>query len=103
MLLKRERGGLEKQIRNLQKVPYFGSDVDSGEEEAEESEEFGNKLAAAQVFKERLKEVNRALDKIDAGKYGFCEKCGQEISKKLLFINPESRLCQDCKKKAAGK
>ena len=53
-----------------------------------------------QTYKERLADIDSALKKIKNGKYGVCEKCKKEISLKLLKIDPESRMCQECKKKA---
>jgi len=79
-------------------VPEFGSDVDSGDEEADEAEEFGTQLSIAQVLKERLADIELALKKIEEGKYGICEKCGGKISLDVLKAVPESRLCKKCKK-----
>jgi len=79
-------------------VPDFGSDVDSGEEESDESEEFGNQMAVAQEYKKRLADIDKALEKIEKKKYGICEKCGKEISLDVLEAAPESKLCKECKK-----
>ena len=86
------------QIKRLMKIPEFGSDVDSLEEETSESEEYGNRLAVAQDIKNRLADVDSALLKMKKGKYGICEKCKKRISSDVLKIDPESRLCQKCKK-----
>lgn len=81
-------------------MPDFGSDTDSGDEEADETEEFGTQLSIAQTYKEHLADVDVALKKIEKKKYGICEKCGGKISLDILEIAPESRLCQECKKKS---
>jgi len=94
----RLKKGIEKKIKSLYKVPEFGSDVDSGDEEADEAEEFGTQLSIAQVLKERLADIELALKKIEEGKYGICEKCGGKISLDVLKAVPESRLCKKCKK-----
>jgi len=96
----RLKKGLEKKIKSLYKVPKFGDDVDAGDEEAAETEEFGTQLSIAQALKERLAEIELALKKIEEGKYGICEKCGKKISLDVLKAVPESRLCKECKKKA---
>jgi DnaK suppressor protein len=96
----RLKRGIESKIKKLYKVPEFGSDVDSGEEESDESEEFGNQLSVAQEYKERLANIDTALKKIERKKYGVCERCGKKISLDVLKIAPESRLCKECKKKA---
>lgn len=97
-LIKIKRG-IEKRIKSLYKVPDFGSDVDSGEEESDESEEFSTQLSIAQTYKERLADIDTALGKIEKKKYGVCEKCGKKISLDILKLAPESRLCKECKKK----
>lgn len=77
----------------------FGDDIDSGEEESDEVEEQVTNRALLNIFEKRLKGVNEALAKIDAGTYGLCEQCGKEISPKLLRVDPESKFCQTCKLK----
>jgi DnaK suppressor protein len=96
-LIKIKRGS-EKRIKSLYKVPEFGSDVDSGDEETDEAEEFGTQLSIAQNYKERLADIDVALRKIEKKKYGICEKCGGKISLDVLEAVPESRLCKKCKK-----
>jgi len=89
---------LEAQIKDVEKTPEFGSDVDHFEEEADEAEEFSKNLGEAKAFRERLENVLRSLTKIDTGKYGACEQCGKDIELQLLTVDPESRLCTTCKK-----
>jgi len=91
---------LKEQIESLKTVPDFGSDVDHFEEEAEEAEAFSGNLGVSSALNERLLNIQRALDKIDAGTYGKCEECGGEIEKEVLDVDPESRLCRECKLKA---
>lgn len=85
------------QLAELEKEADFGSDVDHGEEEADESEEFVNQLDLQRNLKMRLESVERALDKIREGTYGTCEKCGKPIEQEVLNVDPESRYCKSCK------
>ncbi|MEK7162717.1 MAG: TraR/DksA family transcriptional regulator [Patescibacteria group bacterium] len=87
---------IEKKIKSLYKTPDFGDEVDS-DEESDETTEFDKQLSIAQTYKERLTNVDSALNKIDEGKYGICGKCGAEISLDVLEASPESRLCKKCK------
>ncbi|MEK7482038.1 MAG: TraR/DksA C4-type zinc finger protein [Patescibacteria group bacterium] len=96
--LEKEKKEIEKELKGHSKVPDFGSDVDQ-DQETDESEAFGNQLSIYQTFKSWLADIESALRKIGKGKYGVCEKCGKEISADILKINPESRLCKECKKK----
>ena len=88
----------EKKIKSFYKAPNFGDEIDS-DEETDETTEFDKQLSIAQTYKERLTKVDSALNKINKGKYGICEKCGAKISLDVLKAAPESRLCKNCKKK----
>jgi DnaK suppressor protein len=43
-----------------------------------------------------LRAVNYALDQIDAGTFGDCRNCGQEISRNRLEAIPWTRYCITC-------
>lgn len=98
--LEEVKADLEKEVSQLKTVPDFGDDIDSMEEEADESAAYGDQLASAESFKERVADINLALAKIEKGEYGICEECGNEISAEVLEVNPESKLCQNDKKKS---
>jgi RNA polymerase-binding transcription factor DksA len=40
--------------------------------------------------------VERALQKIDQGSYGVCERCAEPIADARLEANPTARLCIAC-------
>jgi DnaK suppressor protein len=42
-------------------------------------------------------EIDRALEKLDAGTYGVCEKCNENIPKERLKALPFAALCVKCK------
>ncbi len=44
-----------------------------------------------------LFEIERALGKIEAGGYGECESCGDDIGLKRLQARPFAHLCVQCK------
>jgi DnaK suppressor protein len=46
-----------------------------------------------------LKEIDRALEKIEQGTYGICETCGQPIAEERLLAIPYARQCIDCKRR----
>jgi DnaK suppressor protein len=46
-----------------------------------------------------IKKVKTALERIEEGSFGICEKCGEEISVKRLKARPVTTLCIDCKTK----
>jgi|GEM_PF-1472468 DnaK suppressor protein len=40
--------------------------------------------------------LRKALRKIDTGKYGYCEKCGERIEIERLKVVPSAELCIKC-------
>jgi len=66
------------------------------EEEADEVEEFGMRLALEQSMEEQLKTIDLALSKIKRGTYGICDKCGKEIPHGRLKAYPQASFCQKC-------
>ena len=45
---------------------------------------------------EKVREIDLALERIAAGKYGICEICEKRIEKRRLKAVPETRLCRKC-------
>ena len=43
-----------------------------------------------------LQEVDAALDRLDQGRYGRCEGCGDPIEPLVLAAEPAARTCLDC-------
>src|SRR3989344_3285900 len=97
--LLKDEARLEEEIVRLEAPTDFGDETDHGEEESDEDEELENKSGAATALKNRLADLQTALAKIPAKKYGICDNCGKAIDKEVLKVAPESRLCQSCKKK----
>lgn len=93
-----ERARIMKEIDQEDRPVNFGDDADHFEEEADEAEDLGNRLAVAHDLKIRIAEIDAALNRIRQGTYGKCERCGTEISREILDLTPESSLCQNCKR-----
>ncbi len=55
--------------------------------------ERGEAEALAGQLQESLREVARALDRLEAGSYGRCEVCGEEINPARLEAMPATRFC----------
>lgn len=43
-----------------------------------------------------LRRIAAALARLDAGDFGYCLSCGEEISVKRLSLDPTVPLCIDC-------
>jgi RNA polymerase-binding protein DksA len=44
----------------------------------------------------QLKELDKALTRIDDRSYGFCTRCGRPIARERLEARPVAELCIDC-------
>jgi DnaK suppressor protein len=53
-------------------------------------------IALMQMKSETLNRVNEALGRLEAGSYGFCYECGDEISEPRLRALPFALRCKDC-------
>lgn len=62
--------------------------------------EYAKELSIEQNTLDLLRKVDRALERIEAGKYGNCESCGNAIPVERLDVLPYSTLCVECAAKA---
>ena len=53
-------------------------------------------LALIQMKAETLNRINEALNRLEAGRYGYCFECGEEISEARLRALPFAVRCKDC-------
>lgn len=81
------------------KFPDFGTGDD---ENANEVAEYSDRLSIEHTLEKELRDVKKALQNIEDGKYGICKHCHQEIEPERLKIRPASSSCVDCKKKLKG-
>ena len=44
----------------------------------------------------RLEGIENALQRMDSEDFGYCEECGEPISKKRLMVVPLTRMCINC-------
>ncbi len=47
--------------------------------------------------KQKLKQIDDALDRIEENQYGFCEECGVKIPRARLKVMPFAKYCVECK------
>lgn len=50
------------------------------------------------THQDTLKKIDEALNKLDRGVYGSCERCGGRIEEKRLNFMPFATLCIACKR-----
>ena len=64
---------------------------------ATQESDMGLELRNRDRERKLIKKINEMLAKIDAGEYGYCDKCGVEIGLSRLEARPTATLCIDCK------
>ena len=79
--------------RDPDAVVSFGKRVGDGTTEAVDRL---NRVGTAKELEAILRDVERALAKIDEGTYGICDRCGRLISEARLEARPWSVRCVDC-------
>lgn len=52
--------------------------------------------AQEQARRRRLVQIDAALARLEAGDYGYCTKCDEEIGAKRISYNPAVPLCVTC-------
>lgn len=62
--------------------------------------EYAKELSIEQNTLDLLRKVEHALDRIEAGKYGNCESCGNPIPVERLDALPYATLCVECAAKS---
>jgi RNA polymerase-binding transcription factor DksA len=53
-------------------------------------------LALYQRMREKVDSLRAALDRVAAGTYGICRRCGERIDRARLEIVPDANLCIEC-------
>lgn len=94
------REDLEEQRRfrreQLREFAAAASEEGAGAEQAEPSRtEVEAQLAASARMV--LDDVEAALERMDHGRYGACQRCGRHIPRAQLAIVPQARYCGGCR------
>lgn len=112
--LEKEKILIEEQLKKFAKedkklpgdwktvFPKYDSGESGGaalEKAADEVEEYETLLSIEYALENKLKDINLALEKIEKGQYGICEKCQKEIPLARLKVSPEARFCLKCQVK----
>lgn len=95
-----ERDELRARLGELTAAPRdpaaavsFGKRVGEGTTQAVERIA---QVSAARTMAAKLRDVDRALDKLDEGSYGTCDRCGARIGDERLEAIPWAVLCVTC-------
>ena len=59
-------------------------------------------LAVIDIRRQQLTQLEEALVKLEAGRYGRCEACGKQIGDARLRVAPYAACCVHCQAKREG-
>jgi DnaK suppressor protein len=95
--LGREHARAVSDINDLQRDRVADGAGDDQADAGTKTFEREQEISLANGILDRLTQVEHALDRLDAGTYGRCERCGNAIPKARLEAFPSVTLCVACK------
>jgi len=51
----------------------------------------------SEVQRQKVRDIDAALERLALGEYGVCARCGDEIAPQRMVVRPFSRFCVECK------
>ena len=97
----RERLAKEYEAQAAQLAQLTTEPGDSAEAHTQAAEAHTRDAMIA-TTRESLEQLQAALTRIDEGRYGKCEECGEEIPQERLEIRPQARFCVPCQSRRSG-
>lgn len=85
------------EINELQRERLTDSAGDDQADTGTKTFEREQEISLANGILERITQVERALERLDEGNYGWCERCGTAIPVERLAAFPSATLCVSCK------
>lgn len=107
-ILLKEKANLEDELRKISIKNPQNPEIleaqfeDYGADETDNASEvvkFGLNITLERTLEKSLKDVEKALERIEKGAYGTCKYCHQPIDIKRLKARPTSSACISCKTK----
>jgi DnaK suppressor protein len=85
---------IDRTVHTMQdEATVFADPNDRASQESDMSLELRNRDRERKL----IKNIDKMIAKIEAGEYGYCDKCGIEIGLNRLEARPTATLCIDCK------
>lgn len=97
--LRSRRAELLAELERLTEPPEEGASVSFGKRVGDGTTEAVERLATtatARSLAASIADIDHALEKIDEGSYGICDRCGEVIPAARLSALPASALCVGC-------
>ena len=106
--LESERSSLEEQLEELTQGSFDATQSDMTGEVGLDDDfadagsatfERERDLSIQNNIRDLIDQMTRAIQRIDDGNYGKCERCGNPIEAPRLRALPHALLCMDCKRR----
>ena len=98
-----EREELQRQAAEIEESSFGGGQSELSGELSSFDEEFADAgtatfererdLSLSNNIRDLTEKIDRALERIDEGNYGLCERCGRPIEKARIKALPYATLC----------
>ena len=85
------------EITELQRDRLTDSANDDEGDRGTKTGEREQEITLANNLLDRITQVERAIDRLGTGNYGWCERCGNAIPVERLAAFPVATLCVSCK------
>lgn len=95
--LREEYGQHLAEIAELQRDRLTDSAGDDQADTGSKTFEREQGISLANSILDRITQVERALERLDEGSYGWCERCADAIPVERLAAFPSATLCVRCK------
>lgn len=97
--LRARRAQLSAELERLTEPPVEGAAVGFGKRVGDGTAEAVERLATtatARSLSASIMDIDRALEKLEEGTYGTCDRCGGSIAPARLEALPASSMCVGC-------
>lgn len=95
--LREEHARVVAEMEFAQRVRLADSAGDDQGDSGSKTIEHEQEITVANTIAEKIYQVERALDRLDEGDWGICERCGKPIPAARLAVFPSATLCVSCK------
>ena len=97
-LLEQQRRHTLTEVEHLEAELRAEIEHDDVDDAAQDLIERDKTYALIVTLKNKLNDIDHAIEQAQAGGYGICESCGKTIEPERLEIFPETTLCVECKR-----
>lgn len=99
-LLEQEREHTIEELQHLRDELSAEFEHDDVDDAASDLIERDKTQALIVTLEYKLKDIEHAIEQVQSGGYGICERCGNPIDPERLEIFPETTLCVNCKRES---